>query len=105
QPGLHNSGWVQSPGVRDLTQPDRRALLEAYIRGVVGRFKDDRRVQAWDVWNEPDNTNANSYGHKHLKQEPADKVERTLPVLGLAFAWARAAGPTQPLTSGVWVGV
>jgi hypothetical protein len=100
KPHLHNSGWVQSPGKADLTDPSRHTLLEAYVKGVVGHFKDDRRVQVWDVWNEPDNTNGNSYG----KQEPPKKVEQTLALLQKAFAWAREAKPSQPLTSGVWIG-
>src|SRR6185295_15700785 len=40
QPGLHNSGWVQSPGAKDLLDTNRHGLLEAYVKGVVGRFKD-----------------------------------------------------------------
>lgn len=104
QPGLHNSGWVQSPGAADLTNPERHKLLEDYVRGVVTKFKDDKRVQAWDVWNEPDNTNGNSYGEKNLKQEPANKRDLTLPLLAKSFVWARKSDPTQPITSGVWVG-
>lgn len=100
KPHLHNSGWVQSPGKADLTNPARHKLLEDYVKGVVGHFKDDKRVQVWDVWNEPDNTNGNSYG----KQEPPKKVEQTLALLQKAFAWAREAKPSQPLTSGVWIG-
>jgi hypothetical protein len=104
QRGLHNSGWVQSPGVADLADSRRHALLEAYTRGVIGRFKADRRVQVWDLWNEPDNQNDSSYGRNKLKQEPSDKVAQTLRLLAPAFAWARAAEPTQPITSGVWIG-
>lgn len=104
QKGVHNSGWVQSPGAADLRDPARHALLEAYVKGVVGRFKDDKRVQAWDIWNEPDNTNDNSYGENHLKQEPADKHALVLPLLNKSFEWARAADPSQPLTSGLWLG-
>ena len=33
--GVHNSGWVQSPGANDLSDPARHALLEAYVKGVV----------------------------------------------------------------------
>ena len=62
KPGLHNSGWVQSPGVDDLRNPAREPVLQAYVKGVIGRFKDDRRVHVWDLYNEPDNTNGNSYG-------------------------------------------
>lgn len=104
QPGLHNSGWVQSPGAEDLVDSDRHKVLEAYVRGVVTRFKDDQQVQVWDVWNEPDNLNHNSYGKDKLDQEPAQKVERTLPLLEMAFTWARESDPSQPLTSGVWIG-
>ncbi|MBA3312413.1 MAG: cellulase family glycosylhydrolase [Planctomycetaceae bacterium] len=104
QKGLHNSGWVQSPGADDLLDPSRHKLLEEYVRGVVTHFKDDDRVQVWDLWNEPDNTNGNSYGKNKLNQEPADKVERTLPLLKQSFAWARESEPSQPTTSGVWIG-
>ncbi len=104
QQGVHNSGWVQSPGVPDLKDAKRHKLLEGYVRGVIGRFKDDRRVHVWDIWNEPDNTNANSYGKNKLNQEPADKVELVLALLPRAFEWARAAEPSQPVTSGLWLG-
>ena len=54
----------------------------------------------WDVWNEPDNTNAASYG----AQEPADKIALVAPLLEKTFEWARSVKPAQPLTSGVWIG-
>jgi hypothetical protein len=98
--GVHNSGWVQSPGGPALSDPTQRPRLEAYVKGVVGRFKNDPRVLGWDVWNEPDNVNTSSYG----KGEPRNKVELVLALLPEAFRWAREAGATQPLTSGVWEG-
>jgi hypothetical protein len=52
------------------------------------------------VWNEPDNMNRPAY----VEHEPADKAQLVLPLLEKAFAWAREAEPTQPLTSGVWMG-
>jgi hypothetical protein len=100
KPGLHNSGWVQSPGVEVLKNKDKHAALKAYVVGVVFRFRDDPRVQVWDVWNEPDNNNGSSYG----KDEPKDKAELVRPLLLQVFAWAREARPSQPLTSGVWIG-
>lgn len=104
QKGVHNSGWVQSPGEADMRDPKRHALLEAYVKGVVGRFKSDPRVVVWDVWNEPDNENGNSYGKEKLKTEPADKKQLVLPLLEKTFDWARSADPSQPLTSGLWLG-
>ncbi|MHB8736493.1 MAG: endo-1,4-beta-xylanase [Terriglobales bacterium] len=97
-PGVHNSGWVQSPGRAGLEDPKQEERLEAYVTGVVGAFANDPRVLAWDVWNEPDNLNQSSYAAQETPHKLA-LVERMLP---RAFAWARAAHPTQPLTSGVW---
>ena len=98
-PGIHNSGWVQSPGRRGLEDPSYQPVLQAYVTGVVGAFANDPRVLAWDIWNEPDNPSG-VYSRTEDPHKEAD-VDRLLP---LAFAWARAAHPTQPLTSGVWDG-
>jgi hypothetical protein len=98
--GVHNSGWVQSPGADDLQNAARDKLLEAYVKGVVSRFKNDRRVHVWDVWNEPDNMNGSSYGN----QEPHNKQALVAALLPKAFAWARSTNPRQPLTSAPWLG-
>jgi hypothetical protein len=100
RPGVHNSGWVQSPGARALKDPSQYPRLEAYVKGVVGAFAKDSRILGWDVWNEPDNDNASSYASAELP----NKTELVLALLPKAFAWAREAGATQPLTSGVWKG-
>ena len=94
--GVHNSGWVQSPGIA-LANPDNQARFEAYVKGVVGAFASDRRILAWDVWNEPDNPGGGNYTN-NLKNK-TELVDQTLPRV---FAWARSVGPVQPLTSGVW---
>jgi hypothetical protein len=99
-PGVHNSGWVQSPGRAMLENEADYPQLQAYVQGVVGAFANDPRILAWDLWNEPDNTNNGSYG----KEEPQNKVQLVLALLPHVFAWARAENPTQPLTSGVWKG-
>jgi hypothetical protein len=100
RPGVHNSGWVQSPGANALKDPKQYARLQAYVTGMVKAFGKDDRVLAWDIWNEPDNTNDRSYG----QSEPKNKVELVRVLLPQAFRWARAAEPKQPLTSGVWKG-
>jgi hypothetical protein len=98
RPGIHNSGWMQSPGAAALQDPAQYPRLEAYVKGVVGAFAKDQRILGWDIWNEPDNTNGSNYE----AGEAPHKVELVLALLPRAFAWARAAGATQPLTSGVW---
>jgi hypothetical protein len=97
-PGIHNSGWVQSPGKRELLDPAYEPKLKAYVQGVVGAFANDDRILGWDIWNEPDNK-----GGDKESDEPA-KVRRVDELLPKAFAWARAVNPSQPLTSGVWRG-
>ncbi len=99
-PGVHNSGWVQGPGRAALIDASQAGRLEAYVKGVVAAFADDGRILGWDIWNEPDNTNGSSYG----KLEPSNKRELVLALLAKSFEWARAAKPSQPLTSGVWQG-
>lgn len=98
-PGVHNSGWVQSPGQQRLLDPGMEPQLKAYVQGVVGAFANDDRVLGWDVWNEPDNTND---GRFH--EEAQAKVRRVNELLPKVFTWARAVHPSQPLTSGVWTG-
>jgi hypothetical protein len=83
RPGVHNSGWVKCPGTKMVADPSRWGVLESYTQGVVGAFRADRRVLAWDLYNEPGGP-------------------KTLPLLKKVFVWARAASPSQPLTAGVW---
>jgi hypothetical protein len=96
-PGVHNSGWVQSPSGRALADPGQYPRLKSYVQGVIRIYANDRRVLAWDLWNEPGNLNSDSYG----KQEPRDKVALVTALLPQVFEWARAVSPSQPLTSGI----
>lgn len=98
-PHRHNSGWVQSPAQEILKDPARHDELKAYVQDVVGRFRNDRRVQVWDVYNEPDNP-VPQYRDVELK----NKAEMARLLLAKTFVWAREMNPTQPLTSGVWIG-
>jgi hypothetical protein len=97
-PGIHNSGWVQSPGAAALADANQYPRLKAYVHGVVGAFAKDDRILAWDVWNEPGADNLGSYPNEELK----DKTALVTMLLPQAFEWAREANPMQPLTSGVW---
>jgi hypothetical protein len=100
KPGVHNSGWVQSPGAEHLDDLDYRRTLLDYVTGVLNQFRTDDRVLGWDIWNEPDNP-----ARAYRKVERKDKLDRVADLLSLAFGWARSVDPSQPLTSGVWDGV
>ena len=97
-PGIHNSGWVQSPGKERLMDPKIEPELKTYVTGVVSAFGQDDRVLAWDIWNEPDN------GGRDRDEDVPAKVQRVNELLPKAFEWARSTHPKQPLTSGLWRG-
>lgn len=103
-PGVHNSGWLQSPG-RDqvLAFSEDEALqdrLRSYVQTVLRRFAKDARVLGWDLYNEPGNA-------AHLRRPVrGERVTPTpaasLALLEAAFDWAWEVDPEQPITSGVW---
>jgi hypothetical protein len=99
KPHVHNSGWVQSPGAEMLADRSTWPELKRYVQDVITHFRTDRRVQVWDLFNEPDNP-VGQYKAVELK----NKKEMALALLNETFAWAREVNPTQPLTSGVWIG-
>jgi len=88
RPGVHNSGWAQSPGVNIVNSPLEWNRLERYVKGLLTAFRDDERILMWDLYNEPGN---NQQG------------EKSLPLLQTAFEWARSVRPSQPLSAGLWV--
>jgi len=87
KPGIHNSGWVRDPG--DLLFEDSTLIyvLEEYFKDVMSRFKDDKRIAVWDLYNEPGNR---GYG------------KNSMPLLKSAFEWGREVKPSQPLSVGLW---
>jgi hypothetical protein len=86
-PGVHNSGWTPSPGPARAVDRAGWPQLEAYIQDLLTAFRDDERIVAWDLYNEPGNSQMG---------------KKSLPLLEASFDWARAARPTQPLTVGTW---
>ena len=85
-PGVHNSQWVSSPPLRMVDDKTAWSPLERYIKDMVGLFARDRRVVAWDLYNEPSN----------------GAGEKSRPLVEAAFGWAREMKPVQPLTAGAW---
>lgn len=98
-PHRHNSGWVQSPAQEFLKDPTCHDELQTYVQDVIGRFRTDPRAQVWDLYNEPDNPVP-----QYRKVELQNKADMALLLLRKTFVWAREMNPTQPLTSGVWIG-
>ena len=69
---------------------DDEKLREEYfemVKEIVTLYKDDSRVIAWDLFNEPGNSNR-------------EKI--TMPYLVRMFETVRAINPSQPLTVAAW---
>ncbi len=87
KPGVHNSGWLQDPGVPLYADASYFPELKKYVKDVMHHFAKDERVLCWDLYNEPGNNG---------------KKEKSLPLLKAVFSWAREVNPTQPITAGLW---
>ncbi|MGF1449061.1 MAG: cellulase family glycosylhydrolase [Opitutales bacterium] len=92
-PGIHNSGWAQSPGIDALYDERHWPRLERYVTDVLETFGQDERIVFWDLFNEP--TNGGFDGNE-------DKAPQSAKLTQAVFEWARAVNPTQPLTICVW---
>lgn len=99
RPGVHNSGWAQSPGAERLGDPKYVPVMRDYVTAVMTQFRNDDRILGWDLWNEPDNP-----ARQYRNAERSDKEQLVANLLPQVFRWARAVDPSQPLTSGVWRG-
>ncbi|MGA3239571.1 MAG: 1,4-beta-xylanase [Bryobacteraceae bacterium] len=98
--GVHNSAWVQDPGAPALMDEEHWDRHLLYVEDVIHEFLADKRVVAWDLWSEPDNRNEGSYS----AADPKNKAELAQRILPRLFKFARAAMPSQPLTSSLWQG-
>ncbi len=99
-PGVHNSGWVQSPGKAGLADTANYPRLQAYVQDIMRTFSKDERILGWDLWNEPDNALG---GSGPESAEGKEKIRLVTALLPQVFEWARQANPSQPITSGVWI--
>ena len=110
-PGIHNSGWAQSPGSQAIADRESWGRLESYVQDIVGTYGADERVLMWDLYNEVGNNFLTV-----LQVQGLGKVPRlvalllrqlllpslSMPLLKETFAWSRAVQPTQPLTCSLW---
>lgn len=102
-PGVHNSRWLQSPHIDIQKDPSRYDELKPYFTAILARFKDDKRVLMWDLFNEPGNPVPQYQPKEGWTREEKEKAHTIL--LSKLFDWAREVNPSQPLTAGIWVEV
>ncbi|MEM1211976.1 MAG: cellulase family glycosylhydrolase [Planctomycetota bacterium] len=99
-PSMHNSRWVQSPGVLARERVAGGDAGEAqrlcdYVSAVIERFDGHEAVVMWDLYNEPG-------GAGEVHDSVGRRLDESLVLLEGVFEWARGVGPTKPLTSGLW---
>lgn len=111
RPGVHNSGWLQSPGIRTAVDRSQWNRLEAYVRNIVAAHGEDERVLMWDVYNELGNIFLDTLSLPVHRRIPKLAVLlfrhlclpiHTLPLFRAAIQWVRESLPSQPVTAGVW---
>jgi hypothetical protein len=111
KPYIHNSGWLQSPGIKVVKDPKQWGRLEEYVTDILTTFGKDERIFLWDLYNEPGNlflpTLALEGAGKGLKTvkllgEHFLKPSPSLPLLKKIYEWAWAVAPVQPLTASMW---
>ena len=80
--GVHNSQWLVCPGddVRDHYEQHRQGL-KAYVQDIVRAHKSDPRVVFWEIYNEP------------------NKTEATLRLEKDAAIWIKETGTDIPVTA------
>jgi hypothetical protein len=99
-PGIHNSGGAASPGREVVRDRTRWPELERYVSDLVSHFRDDERLLGWDLYNEPGNE---AVFTRPFSADPRGPLrDASMALVEASFAWARAARPSQPLTTGVW---
>ena len=86
-PGEYASGFTSSPGPKRVGDPQYWPQLHGYVTDLLTWFGNDRRVFLWDLYNECTNSG---------------RDRESLPLLRAEWEWARAANPSQPLTSCYW---
>jgi hypothetical protein len=86
--GVHNSGWAMSPGAELVIRyhngkatEEEKKRLQGYVQETMRHFQNDKRVLAWELYNEP----GRSAGDKSVT------------LLMDAWKWAREVNPPQPI--------
>lgn len=98
-PFRHNSGWLQCPGSILLKDTVNYSKLTGYVKGIMRRLKNDKRVLIWDMYNEPVNSETDIYPKTELPEK--EKYHNTMLLIDKAFKAARETEPSQPLTAAV----
>ena len=87
--GWYAWAWSPSPGHTIVKDTASYFRLEKYVKDIMGAFRNDPSIIAWDLYNEPSVSALENKSYLLVRK---------------VFQWAREVGPLQPLTVGYWNG-
>lgn len=87
--GWYAWAWSPSPGHTLVKDTSSYYRLEKYVKDVIGNFRNDPAILAWDLYNEP---------------SVSSLSDKSYPLVHKVFKWARQINPSQPLTLAYWNG-
>jgi hypothetical protein len=94
-PGQHNSQMMPNPSheIRDSESEmtAHKDSFRGYVEGVVGRFKDDKRIVFWQLYNE-----CMGPREQYRTGEADANLNR---LLGWTRAWVKGTGTKTPVTA------
>ena len=85
--GWYAWAWSPSPGHTMVTDTTSYPRLEKYVKDVMGTFRNDPAILAWDLYNEPTNSGLGI---------------KSLTLVRSVFKWSRQIDPSQPVTIAGW---
>jgi hypothetical protein len=100
--GWHNNGWVSSPRKDVLLRyaaGDKDETLRRYVVETIRHFKDDDRILAWELYNEPGRGEVGGVIVETTNQPVGQVGDASNTLLHDAWTWAREVDPSQPITS------
>ncbi|MBE5845187.1 MAG: hypothetical protein E7302_13605 [Butyrivibrio sp.] len=74
-------------GYNIIDEPEMEVVAEGYVRELARRYRDDKRILIWNVWNEIGNSG---------------RLSLSVPMMEKVFSWFREEDVSQPLTADVW---
>ena len=87
--GVKNSPHIimDEPGYQIIDEPEYEEKFYEMIYEIVNKYKNDKRVLLWDIFNEPGNSRREMKSYNYMKK---------------AFETARSLNPIQPCGACCW---